>query len=38
MSTLPVGGTMQFITTYSLFRRTEPTTDAEAQKVLSWQY
>jgi hypothetical protein len=38
ISTLPVGGTMQFITTYSLFRRTEPTTDAEAQKVLSWQY
>ena len=38
ISTLPVGGTMEFITTYSLFRRTEPTPDAEAQKVLSWQY
>ncbi|MGP8239553.1 MAG: hypothetical protein ACLQVW_29630 [Limisphaerales bacterium] len=35
---LPVGGQMQFVTVYSLFRRTEPTTDAEAQKVLSWHY
>jgi hypothetical protein len=38
LSTLPVGGQMKFVTVYSLFRRTEPTTDAEAQKVLSWQY
>jgi hypothetical protein len=38
MSTLPVGGTMQATTTYSLFHRTGPTDDAEAQKVLSWQY
>lgn len=36
LATLPVGGKMEFVTTYSLFRRTEPTTDAEAQKVLSW--
>ena len=27
-----------FITTYSLFHRTGATTDAEAQKVLAWQY
>jgi hypothetical protein len=38
MATLPVGGTMQSTTTYSLFRRTKPTDDVEAQKVLSWQY
>ncbi len=35
---MPVGGRMEFVTTYSLFRRTETTPDAEAQKVLSWQY
>ncbi len=38
MATLPVNSQMQFVTVYSLFRRTQPTTDAEAQKVLSWQY
>jgi hypothetical protein len=36
LAELPVGGQMQFVTVYTLFRRTEPTTDAEAQKVLSW--
>ena len=36
--TLPVGGELTFITTYSLFHRTGATSDAEAQKVLSWQY
>jgi hypothetical protein len=38
MATLPVGGTMTATTTYSLFRRSQPTDDAEAQKVLSWHY
>ena len=38
LAQLPVGGKMQFVTIYSLFRRTEPTPDAEAQKVLSWHY
>ena len=38
LAQLPVGGQMQFVTVYSLFRRTEPTPDAEAQKVLSWHY
>jgi hypothetical protein len=38
LATLPVGGKMQFITVYSLFHRTETTTDAEARKVLSWHY
>jgi hypothetical protein len=36
--TLAVGQSREFIVTYSLFRRTETTTDAEAQKVLSWRY
>jgi hypothetical protein len=36
--TLDVGGQITFVTTYSLFHRTGATTDAEAQKVLSWQY
>ena len=36
--TLAVGQTLEFVTTYSLFHRTGATTDAEAQKVLSWQY
>jgi hypothetical protein len=36
--TLPVNGELTFITAYSLFRRTGVTTDAEAQKVLAWQY
>ncbi len=34
---LEVGQTREFVTTYSLFHRTEPTTDAEAQKVLAWK-
>ena len=38
MAALPVGSKMQFVTTYSIFRRTEATMDAEAQKVLSWKY
>ncbi len=38
MANLPVGGRMEFVTWYSLFRRTEATPDAEAQKILSWQY
>jgi hypothetical protein len=38
LAALPVGGKMEFVTTYSLFRRTETTTDAEAQKVLSWKH
>jgi hypothetical protein len=36
--TLPVGGKITYVTTYSLFHRTGATTDAEAQKVLAWQY
>jgi hypothetical protein len=36
--TLAVGQTITFVTTYSLFHRTGTTTDAEAQKVLAWQY
>jgi hypothetical protein len=35
LATLPVGGKMEFITSYSLSRRTEATPDAEAQKILS---
>ena len=35
LAQLPVGGKMEYITVYNLFRRTETTTDAEAQKVLS---
>ncbi len=35
---LAVGEKREFVTTYSLFHRTGATTDAEAQKVLSWQY
>ena len=31
-------GKMEFVTMYSLFRRTETATDAEAQKVLSWKH
>ncbi len=38
LTTLPVGGQMEFVTVYSLFHRTESTTNAEAQKVLSWRY
>jgi len=38
LSALPVGGKMEYVTTYTLFRRTEATTDAEAQKVLSWKH
>ncbi len=38
LTNLPVGGQMEFVTVYSLFRRTEPSTGAEAQKVLSWRY
>jgi len=37
LSALPVGEKMEYMTTYSLFRRTAATTDAEAQKVLSWK-
>ena len=36
--TLAHGQTIEFVTSYSLFHRTGTTTDAEAQKVLSWQY
>lgn len=36
LTELPLGGRMEFVTTYSLFRRTESASDAEAQKVLSW--
>ena len=35
---LPVGGKITFVTTYTIFRTTEGTTDAEAQKILPWQY
>jgi hypothetical protein len=35
LATLPVGGEMQFVTTYSLFHRTETTPDAEVHKILS---
>lgn len=35
---LPAGEKMEFYTVYSLFRRTEPTPEAEAKKVLSWQF
>ncbi len=35
MAALPVGGQMKFVTTFTLFHRTEATTDAEAQKVLA---
>jgi len=35
---LPVGGKMEFVTVYSLFPRTESTTDAEAQKILSRRF
>ena len=35
LAALPVGGKIEFVTTYSLYRRTEATTDAEAQKILS---
>jgi hypothetical protein len=38
LATLPVGEKIEFVTTYSLFRRTEAATDAEAQKVLSWKH
>ena len=34
LSALPVGGKMEFITYYKLYRRTEATTDAEAKKIL----
>lgn len=33
---LPVGSKMEYVTTYTLFHRTESSTDSEAQKVLSW--
>ena len=35
LAALPVGGKIEYVTIYSLFHRTEATTDAEAQKVLS---
>jgi hypothetical protein len=38
LAALPVGGKMEFTTTYSLFHRTEATTDAEAHKVLAWKH
>ncbi len=38
LSALHVGEAMKFVTTYNLFHRTETTTDAEAQKVLSWKH
>jgi hypothetical protein len=34
LSSLPVGGQMEFVTIYTLFRRTETDADAEAGKVL----
>jgi hypothetical protein len=37
MAEIPVGGQMEFVTTYSLFHRTEASSDAEAQKILSKQ-
>ncbi len=37
LTNLPVGGKMEFVTVYSLFRRTEPTTDADARKILTTQ-
>jgi hypothetical protein len=38
LADLPVGGQMELVTTYSLHRRTETTSDAEAKKILSYQY
>ena len=38
LSALPVGGKVEFFTLYNLYHRTEATTDAEAQKVLSGKY
>ena len=38
MGLLPLNGQMEFDTYYTIFRRTEATSDAEAQKVLSWHY
>ena len=38
LSALPVGGKMEFFTLYNLYHRTEATTDAEAQKILSWKH
>ncbi|HEX5397533.1 MAG TPA: hypothetical protein VFY06_00600, partial [Verrucomicrobiae bacterium] len=35
---LPVGGKMEFVTTYTLFHRTESTPNAEAQKILASQH
>ena len=37
MATLPVGSKVQYTTTYAIFRRTEPTMDADAAKVLAWK-
>ena len=35
LSSLPVGGQMQFVTKYSLFNRTESDPEAEARKILN---
>ena len=38
LAALPVGGKMEYVTTYRLFHRTEATPDAEAQKVLNGKH
>lgn len=38
MSTMKAGDSIEFDTTYTLILRTEPTTDLEAKKILSWKY
>jgi hypothetical protein len=38
VSALPVGGKMEYTMTYQIFHRTEATTDAEAQKILSGKH
>ncbi len=38
LAALPVGEKMEYVMTYRLFHRTEATTDAEAQKILSPQH
>ncbi len=35
---MAVGDTREFVTTYSLFHRSQPTTDVEAQQILQWHY
>ena len=38
MAKMPVGGKLEYVAAYSLFHRTESTTDAEAQKILKWKF